>query len=153
MCVAFGLDLSLVGFPTDDLEALIRETIADTNIGKGGDLLKGLHENGRITLIPASTKRPPQASDWPGIPVATSSHPDPSKQVPLSDLGRLLRITKGREGDPGQRLCLIMGLGKKGLPPTLMNSVPYHLELTGKNVPLETATVMGVISERLRNLR
>ncbi len=44
-----------------------------------------------------------------------------------------------------------MGLGKKGLPESFLKSVPYHLEHTGKDVALETATAMGVIAEQLRS--
>jgi hypothetical protein len=43
-----------------------------------------------------------------------------------------------------------MGLGKSGLPQSLLNQVQYHLELTGNNIPLETCTAMGVIAQQLR---
>ena len=45
-----------------------------------------------------------------------------------------------------------MGLGRKGLPASFLKAAPAHLELTGRNVHLETATAMGVIAERMRTL-
>ncbi len=141
LCFAFGLDLALVGFPTGDLNRIVEETINETNIGRGGRILKNLVTEGRVYLIPADKKNPPE--NWPGIPVATTSHPDPEKRFTLEKL-----TGKKRK----ERLCLVMGLGKRGLPPSLLKSVPHHLELTGKNVPLETCTVMGIIAERLREI-
>jgi len=146
LCVAFGLDLALVGFPTDDLERLVRETITETGVGKGGRYVKQLLAQRRLSLVPASRKEPP--GGWgPGTQVATSSHPDPGKKVELEKL-----IEKKSDDKGPTRLILIMGLGKRGLPPSLLKSVSYHLELTGTNVPLETCTVMGILAERLRGL-
>jgi len=141
LCFAFGLDLALVGFPTSDLNRIVEEIINETNIGKGGRVLKNLVSEGRVYLIPADKKNPPK--NWPGIPVATTSHPDPEKCLTLEKL-----TGKKRK----ERLCLVMGIGKRGLPPSLLKSAPHHLELTGKNVPLETCTVMGIIAERLRGI-
>jgi hypothetical protein len=45
-----------------------------------------------------------------------------------------------------------MGLGSKGLPARLLREAPFHLELTGRNVSMETATAMGVLAERLRQV-
>ena len=50
---------------------------------------------------------------------------------------------------PKKRVCIIMGLGKRGLPQSLLDSVDYHLELTGSGVALETATAMGVIAAQM----
>ena len=145
LCVAFGLDLALIGFPIDDLEKIVGETITETGVGKGGRYVKQLLAQRRLSLVPASKKEPP--GEWGlGTQVATSSHPDPEKRIELEEL---LQKTKNGESP---RLILIMGLGKRGLPPSLLRSVIYHLELTGTNVPLETCTVMGVLAERLRGL-
>lgn len=144
LCMAFDLDLALVGFPTDDLEGIIKETMRETNVGRGGSLLSTLKTEGRITLIPASSKEPPKNWGNLGVPIATSSHPDPRKRVTFDELAD--------KNGTQKRYCLIMGLGRKGLPPSLLRSVPHHLELTGKNIPLETATVMGIIAERLRSV-
>ena len=146
LCVAFGLDLALIGFPTDDLERLVRETITETGVGKGGRYVKQLLAQRRLSLIPTSWKEPP--GEWgSGTPVATSSHPNPKKKVELEEL-----IEKKTGDKEPTRLILIMGLGKRGLPPSVLKSVSYHLELTGTNVPLETCTVMGILAERLSSL-
>jgi len=151
LCRAFNLDLALIGFPSDDLDQLIRDTITETNIGKGGQLLNDLYREGRISLVEATTRAPPK--DWKelGLPVATTSHPDMTKQITLHELlGKPGRSKKAKAiNKAGSRLCVIMGLGRSGLPPSLLKDVPYHLELTDANIPLETCTVMGIIAERL----
>jgi hypothetical protein len=50
---------------------------------------------------------------------------------------------------PRKVICLIMGLGRQGLPRSLLSSVPLHLELTRQNIPLETATAMGIMVQQL----
>jgi len=42
-----------------------------------------------------------------------------------------------------------MGLGKKGLPSSLLKKVSYHVELTDVNISLETSTAMGIIAFQL----
>ena len=146
LCHAFGLDLALMGFPTSDLAQLVKEAAKETNIGDGGRYLDDLVRESRVLLVPCTTKEPP--SDWSvlGLPVATTSEPHLSK---VADFGSILAAARAAGA---RRLCLIMGLGKRGLPPSLLNAVPWHLELTGRNVSMETATAMGVIAERLRGV-
>ena len=43
LCYAYDLDLALVGFPTEDLDLIVKETITETNIGRGGKLLEVLN--------------------------------------------------------------------------------------------------------------
>ncbi|MFQ5975274.1 MAG: DUF531 family protein [Candidatus Hydrothermarchaeales archaeon] len=145
LCVAFGLDLALMGFPTDDLEGLVSLVITDTNVGKGGKYLREMVEKGRVVLVPCTQKESPE--DWNdlGLPVATTSHPTEDKKVGMAEATQF-----ARSKHPLRRACLIMGLGKRGLPPSLLKVAPYHLELTGSNVPLETCTAMGVIAQQLR---
>jgi hypothetical protein len=145
LCAAFGLDLALMGFPTDDLARLVERVVDETNIGKGGRYLKELHEAGRIHLVPCTEKAPPE--DWSdlGLPVATTSRPRKEKRVDLDGA-----IDHARSEHPLGRVCLIMGLGRRGLPQRMLDKATYHLELTGSNVPLETSTVMGIIAEKLR---
>jgi uncharacterized protein len=150
LCFAYDLDLALVGFPEDNLDRIVQDTITETNIGRGGKLLGVLHSEGRIHSIPATTKIPPESWIGLGTPIGTTSHPDPKKRVVLMDGGVIPDQRTGRSHFGG-RLCIIMGLGRQGLPPSLLRSVDYHLELTGKNVPLETATAMGIIAERLNS--
>ncbi len=141
LCAAFGLDLALMGFPSNDLERIVELSEKETNIGRGGAYIRELHRSDRIMLVDCSGKNPP--SDWSdlGLPVATSSRPDKLKSVKL---GKAMEIS--RSGHPEKRICLIMGLGRKGLPDSLLRSVPHHLEITGVNIPLETATAMGILA-------
>ncbi len=147
LCAAFGLDLALMGFPTDDLEDLVSKVITDTNIGKGGRYLRELMEQDMVVLVSCTKQEPPE--DWRklGLPVATTSHPREDKKVGMKEV-----IQLARSKHPLRRVCLIMGLGKRGLPQSLLDAVPYHLELTGSNVPLETCTAMGVIAQLLRSV-
>ena len=141
LCAAFSLDLALMGFPTDDIERIIDLSSSETNIGKGGKFLNEMHRQGRIHLVPCKENEPPR--DWSelGLPVATTSHPSEAKKV---DMKRAVDLAvKEHER---KRICLIMGIGRKGLPRTLLDSVPYHLEITGLNIPLETATAMGILT-------
>ncbi len=144
LCAAFGLDLALMGFPTDDLDDLVSRVITETNIGRGGRYLRELVKHGRVLLVGCTQKRPP--SDWSGLglPVATTSHPREEKKVGMKEA-----VLLAKPEHPLKRACLIMGLGKRGLPQSLLDVVPYHLELTGSNVPLETCTAMGVIAQQL----
>lgn len=141
LCMAFDLDLALMGFPSDDLNRVVKLSATETNIGKGGSYLRELHSSGRVHLVHCTIKEPPQ--DWSGLglPIATTSHPDHEKAV---DLIRAKEISKTEH--PLGRICLIMGLGRRGLPESLLASVPYHLEITGANIPLETATAMGILA-------
>lgn len=143
LCYAYELDIALLGFPSDDLPALVREVITETNIGKGGKYLRELVSNGRVLLISLENIGTMEDPDERGLIIATTSHPDRGKLITSE---KALEIAKENH----QCLYLVMGLGKKGLPPSFLNTARYHLELTGKNVSLETCTVMGIIAERLR---
>jgi hypothetical protein len=146
LCYAFGLDLALMGFPASNLRALAGQAATETNIGDGGRYLDQLVADGRVQLVSCTTRDPP--TDWStvGLPVATTSEPDPAK---LTDFPQLRAAAQSAGFG---RVCLVMGLGKRGLPPTLLKAVRHHLELTGKRVSMETATAMGVMAERLRQL-
>jgi hypothetical protein len=144
LCAAFGLDLALMGFPTDNLEELIGMVTSDTTVGRGGGYLKELVEQGRVVLVPCTRNRAPENWEELGLPVATTSHPRKDKRVNVAKAVELSRALH-----PLRRACLIMGLGKRGLPQSLLDAAPYHLELTGSDVPLETCTAMGVIAQLL----
>ena len=145
LCVAYDLDLALIGFPSEDPEAMVAGAVSETTVGRGGKLIETLHSAGRIHCVPASMADSPSRWGDLGTPVATTSRPDPEKSCTL---GRNGLIPRGRTGSapPDGRLCVVMGLGKKGLPPSLLARFHHHIELTGKNVPLETATAMGIIA-------
>ncbi len=135
LCVAFDLDLVLMGFPTDDVESLVAATTAETNIGEGAGYVTDLMAQGRIRLAGIKDM------DWEtlGTPVATTPHPVDDRLVTeLADV-------------PGP-LCLMVGLGRQGLPKFLLNTSGHHYELTGRGISLETATAMGILAERLGRL-
>ena len=144
LCWSFGLDLALVGFPVRYLDNLIESTVRDTNIGKGGKFINKLRAEGRIKLIQRRRKNHNAQLNKLGMLVATTSHPDRSKAVTMEEA-----VMRSKEHPTG-RVCLIMGLGRRGLPGSLLESVDHHLELTGIGVPLETSTSMGVMAEKLR---
>lgn len=141
LCYAFDLDLALMGFPTTDLDRIIELSVNDTNIGKGGQFIMKLKDENRISLIECSTNDPPW--DWSdiGMPVATTSDPKKGRSIDIKSA-----VKRAKKNHPTSRVCLIMGLGKRGLPASLIESVPHHLEITGVNVPLETATAMGILA-------
>jgi hypothetical protein len=138
LCVAYGLDLGLLDFPETDLGVIVKKVLADTNVGKGGQYLKELHEEGRVVLFGNSRELEPA-----GLVVATTSHPATGKALSLGD------AAKAAAKHPKKRLLVLMGLGRKGLPKSLMDAARHHAELTGANVPLETSTAMGIIAQQL----
>lgn len=145
LCDAFGLDLALLGFPTDNLGALLKQAMAETNVGDGGRHIQDLVAGGHVHLVHATHRTAP---DFPafGHAVATTPDPDPKKA------GDFMHCIETGRAAGGKRLIVLMGLGRKGLPATFLKAAPSHLELTGRNVSLETATAMGVIAERMRQL-
>ncbi len=149
LCVAYDLDLALFGFPEKDLPRLIKKVLNDTNIGKGGKYLKDLQKQGRISLISCSQQIPPTKENWKdiGLPIATTSKPANNKETCLEKV-----LEEAIASHPKKHICMIMGLGKKGLPQSLLDSVDHHMELTGRNIALETSTAMGIIAQVLGSL-
>ena len=143
LCYAYELDLAMLNFPTDDLPGLVDEVIAETNIGKGGKYLRELVGKGRLLLDSPGDYDAMGRLNERYLVLATTSHPRKEKLVTFED-------ALGKANEEHRHLCLVMGLGKKGLSPSFLNAARYHLELTGRNVSLETCTVMGIIAEKLR---
>lgn len=135
LCVAFELDLVLMGFPTEDREALVDLVDAESDVGEGEGYAHRLLAEGRLRLLPLKSGLP---EAWPGTPVATTPHPADGKAVALRDV------------EPP--LALLVGLGKNGLPKRMLNAVPHHHELTGRGISMETATAMGILADRLGRL-
>ena len=142
LCAAFGLDLALMGFPIKNLKDFIKQATTDTTIGEGGKYLQFLFDENRIHTYPCSQKKPPNFTNNE-LAVATTAHPDENKTISVTEAF----IKKGT--NPRKRLIFIMGLGKKGLPSTLLKRLDYHLELTGNQVSLETCTAMGIIAMKM----
>jgi len=145
LCDAFGLDLALVGFPSDNLGAMLKQAMAETSIGEGGRHIQDLVAGGHVHLVRATHR---QAPDFAGLGFAVATTPEPDRGKALDFAGCLREARVAKAG----RLAVLMGLGRKGLPAAFLKAAPAHLELTGRNVHLETATAMGVIAERMRTL-
>jgi|TARA_B100001094_G_C18175678_1_gene797729 hypothetical protein len=126
LCVAFELDLALINFPEISSEKLIKEIKKEMRLPNEG-YIKLLFDKDRVRFFNNEIDE-----NWSGNIVATTASPDQSK-VSL----------------PGGRLCMVMGLGPKGLPKSFINKAAYHFELTGSDIAFETGTAMGAISAHL----
>lgn len=135
LCYAYGLHLCLFNFPFKSAQEASARVIDDTSVGKGGFYLANLMKEGKFHV----------EEDIYGIDftmlVATTSHPDPKKifrmGVPIKD----------------GNVCFLIGVGKKGLPGSVLSHADYHMELSGKNIPFETCTAIGIIAYVLKDLR
>ena len=126
LCAAFDLDLALINFPQISSEKLVNEIKKEIRLPNGG-YTKLLIDKNRLQFF---KKEIDEA--WSGSIIATTANPDFSK----SSL-------------PDGRLCMVMGLGPKGLPKSFLDNAKYHFELTGSNIAFETGTAMGAISAHL----
>ena len=126
LCVAFDLDLALINFPHISSEKLVKEIKKEFRLPNEG-YTKLLLDKSRIQFF---DKEIDEA--WSGKIVATTANPTSSK----SSL-------------PDGRLCMVMGLGPKGLPKSFVSKASHHFELTGSKVAFETGTAMGAISSHL----
>jgi hypothetical protein len=126
LCSAFDLDLALIGFPKIESEKLMNEVKKEMRLPNEGYLLS-LFSKQRVRFFDKDIDE-----SWAGSKVATTANPDANK----------LELPDGR-------LCMIMGLGPKGLPKSFLKSSDYHFELTGSNIAFETGTAMGSIAGHL----
>lgn len=145
LCAAYGLDLALIGFPIHSLNDFITKAKKDTTIGKSGSYLQYLHKQHRIHHYPCSKQKMPKLPE-DKIAVATTAHPDEDKSINITD------IFKSFNKDSENKIIVIMGLGRKGLPPSILEQIEYHMELTGLHVPLETCTAMGMIAMKMNEI-
>ena len=123
LCSAFDLDLALIGFPKIDDEKLVEEIKKEMRLANDGYLASMFSKN-RVRFFESDIDE-----SWAGSKVATTARPDTNK----------LNLPDGK-------LCMVMGLGPKGLPKPLLESSSYHFELTGSNIAFETGTAMGSIA-------
>ena len=128
----FGLDIALIDWPTEDLEGLCQQTQKESGTA-GVNHLPALLATNRIRLLSAEEA----LSGVVGHPIATTHQPE-GGSVDL----------KTMEG----KLCMMIGLGKQGLPQRLLDDCPDQFELTGVGASLETAVAMGAIAQRLADL-
>ena len=126
LCSAFDLDLALIGFPSIETEKLVREVKKEMRLPNDGHLSVLLALD-RVRFFGDEVDE-----TWAGTKVATTANPDVDK----------LELPDGR-------LCMVMGLGPKGLPRSFLKASDYHFELTGSNIAFETGTAMGSIAGHL----
>ena len=126
LCSAFDLDLALIDFPKIESGELINEVKKEMRLPNEG-YLSSLFSNQRVRFFDKDVDE-----SWAGSKVATTANPDVNK----------LELPDGR-------LCMIMGLGPKGLPKSFLKASDYHFELTGSNIAFETGTAMGSIAGHL----
>lgn len=138
VALAYEANLATLGFPFDpDLRTpleVARWLSTTTSVGKGGELLVELAEAGRFGVFQMLKKGfPPQL----GTVVATTSRPDPARRVDPEWAARQLA--------GGSSLCMLFGLGPKGLPRDVIGFSRHHLDVTRKGVALETCTALGAV--------
>ncbi len=134
LCYAFNLNLCLFEFPVKDAASLTSMVEKGTQIGDGQGYIEMLFEEGRLFVLD-SPKNPVHPKL--GMIVAVTSNPDHEKRTELKALF-------------GKRpFCAVMGLGSSGLPKNILKLSKYHLELTGRNITLETCTAMGILASKL----
>jgi hypothetical protein len=138
VALAYDGNLATLGFPFDpELRTPVEVAkwlATTTSIGKGGELLIELAEGGRFQTFDMPRKGlPPQL----GTVVATTSKPDETRRVdPEWAAGELAQ---------GRSLCMLFGLGPKGLPRDVIDLSRHHLDVTRRGVALETCTALGAV--------
>ncbi|SVD13621.1 uncharacterized protein METZ01_LOCUS366475, partial [marine metagenome] len=126
ICSAFDLNLALIGFPSIELDRLTKEIIKEMRLPNEG-YLSQLISKDRFRFFDNDIDE-----SWAGSKIVTTATPDSSK------------LEK-----PEGKLCMIMGLGPKGLPKSYIDKSNYHFEITGNGVAFETGTAMGAIAGHL----
>lgn len=141
IALAFDFNLATFGFPYDrELRTpveIARWTADSTSIGEGGRYLTELAEKGRFAAFDTPKKGlPPQL----GTSVATTRSPS-SRATTVEELSTIIR--------GGKSICLLFGLGPRGLPRDAIDSCQLQLDITGNRYSLETCTALGVVSGAL----
>ena len=126
LCSAFDLDLALIGFPEISTDALVKEIKKEMRLSNEG-YISQLISKDRFRFFDKDIDE-----SWAGSKVVTTANPDTSK----------LEIPHGK-------VCMVMGLGPKGLPTSYIENSNHHFEITGKNIAFETGTAMGAIAGNL----
>lgn len=138
VALAYDANLATLGFPFDrELATPVEVAMwlsTTTSIGRGGELLIELAQRGRFQTFELPRKGlPPQL----GTVVATTSRPDEARRIdPEWAAGELAQ---------GRSLCMLFGLGPKGLPRDVIDLSRHHLDVTRRGVALETCTALGAV--------
>ena len=147
VAMAFDCDVATFGFPFEQArarnakqseplrtpKAIAAFVAASTSIGEGGDYFTELAASGRFQAFPFPAPGFPAAL---GRLVATTPSPSNAKTDPLA---------VAKELAAGRSQLLLFGLGPRGLPASVLEAAPHHLELTGKGISLETSTALGAL--------
>ena len=126
LCSAFDLNLALIDFPEIEPERLVNEIKKEMRLPNEG-YLSQLLSNNRVRFFEKDIDE-----SWAGVKVVTTENPDSKK------LSR-----------PEGEICMVMGLGPKGLPKSYVSKCKHHFEITGSGVGFETGTAMGAIAGHL----
>lgn len=165
LALAFDASVAAIGFPFDDLAANGGRTVenrgrgAGEKRGQGGDDVKlgtpleiaqfvagstsvsaeaeplvELARLGRFQVFDLPKKGfPPQL----GTVILTTEHAKSPKATSARAVARELA--------DGRSQVLVFGLGPHGTPPEVREVAAWELDVTGRNVGLETATAMGAV--------
>lgn len=135
ICIAFDCNLATFGFPFTHANKrltsprAVAEFVAEsTSIGGGGAIRELAASNRMRHYDFPQGQFPPQL----GTPILTSERAD--GETPNGLAKRL----------ESEDILVVFGLGPHGLPEPLFSG-HETLEITGKNVPLETATALAAL--------
>lgn len=134
LCIAYDLNLCLIDFPTNK-NGLLKLLHHESTLTKVSEYLEKLIIENRLIML----KRPLKDVNSIGTFIAATVRPTKGKETSFDEI--LPRDKKA---------CIVMGLGSKGLPKKFLDTAPLHLEVTGRNIGLETCTVMGIIASALK---
>lgn len=139
LALAYDQNLAIFGFPiSSELSTPLRmaEWLASTtSIGEDGKYIMELAQANRFSFFPYPRKGfPPQLGEI----ILTTSKPDVSKAVEVEEIVDMLLM--------GRSICLLIGLGPRGIPDEIRAIPRMHLDITGTGRSLETCTALGAIS-------
>jgi len=138
LALAFDCNLATFGFPYDGTLSSPSEVAAwiseSTSIGEGGEYLVKLAASGRFSTFDFPKKGfPPQLGEI----IITTRKPDPSLTTTPASVRDML--------DSGRSVTLVFGLGPHGLPRKVMDMGAKHLDITDRQMSLETCTALGAV--------
>jgi len=139
LALALDQNLATFGFPFPEGPSTPKELadwVADTTtIGDDGSYLRELASQGRFQSFSFPARGfPPQL----GEVILTTSRPDDKKKVSVQQVIDML--------SRGEGVCLIFGLGPRGVPKNVHEITRAHLDISEKGMSLETCTAMGAVS-------
>lgn len=132
MCHTLGIPMVLLDFPLENITVLTDAMEKDPSLKNSVSIIRSLLEAQALSIVNLKD------SKSPGKIVATTCRPREDKKI---EMGAVLNSK--------ERLCIVLGLGRKGLPIEFLDSADYHLEFTGRDIPLETCAAIGVLGGKI----